>query len=189
MKLSVWAKREGIHYMTAWRWWRNGKLPVPAYQTPSGSVMVSLPEARGGRTAVYARVAAHDRTKDLDRQVARVTAWATAQGQRVDEVVTEFGSGVNGKRRTLLRMLANPDMTTMIVEHRDRLARFGVDAIKAALDAQGRRLLVVDPAETSDDLARDIIEVLTAFCARLYGRRGARLRATAAVKAAKRVTI
>ncbi len=151
--------------------------------------MVSLPEALGGRTAVYARVSTHDRTKDLDRQVARVTAWATAQGQRVDEVVTEVGSGLNGKRRKLLRMLANPDMATMIVEHRDRLARFGVEAIKAALDAQGRRLLVVDPAETSDDLVRDLIEVLTAFCARLSGRRGARSRATAAVNAAKRVRI
>ncbi len=80
-------------------------------------------------------------------------------------------------------------MTTIIVEHRDRLARFGVDAIKAALDAQGRRLLVVDPADTSDDLAKDMIDVLTSFCARLYGRRGARSRATAAVKRAKSVTI
>ncbi len=187
MKLSVWAKREGIHYMTAWRWWRNGKLPVPAYKTPSGSVMVSLPEDRGGRTAAYARVSAHDQTRDLDRQVARVTAWAMAQGQRVDLVVTEVGSGLTGKRRKLLQLLANSNMTTIIVEHRDRLARFGVDAIKAALDAQGRRLLVVDPAETSDDLGRDMIEVLTLFCARLYGRRGARSRATAAVKAAKNV--
>lgn len=189
MKLSVWAKREGIHYMTAWRWWRNGKLPVPVYQTPSGSVIVSLPEAREGRTAVYARVSAPDQTKALDRQVARVTAWATAQGQRVDEVVMEVGSGLTGKRRNLLRMLANPDITTIIVEHWDRLARFGVDAIKAALDAQGRRLLVVDPADTSDDLAKDMIEVLTSFCARLYGRRGARSRATAAAKAAKSVTV
>ncbi len=86
-------------------------------------------------------------------------------------------------------MLANPDMTTIIVEHRDRLARFGVEAIKAALDAQGQRLLVVDPADTSDDLARDMMEALTTCCARLYGRRGARSPGTAAVKAAKRVTI
>ncbi len=189
MKLSVWANREGIHYMTAWRWWRNGKLPVPAYQTHSGSVMISLPAAHGGCTAVYARVAAHDQTKDLDRQVARVTAWATARGQRVNEVVTEVGSGLTGKRRKLLRMLANPDLTTIIVEHRDRLATFGVEAIKAALDAQGRRLRVLDPGDTSDDLGRDMMEVLTWCCARIFGRRGARSRATAAVKAAKRVRI
>ena len=189
VKLSVWAKREGIHYMTAWRWWRNGKLPVPAYQAPSGSVIISLPEDRGGRTAVYARVSAYDQTKDLDRQVTRVTTWATTQGQRVDQVVTEVGSGLTGKRRKLLRMLANPEMTTIIVENRDRLARFGFDAIKAALDAQGRRLLVADSAEPSDDLRRDMIEILTAFCAHLYGRRGARSRATAAVNAAKSVTV
>ena len=151
--------------------------------------MVSVPEDREGVTAVYARVSAHDQTKDLDRQVARVTAWATVQGHRVDRVVTEVGSGLTSRRRKLLRMLANPDMATIIVEHRDRLARFGVDAIKAALEAQGRRLLVVDPADTADDLARDMIEVLTSFCARLYGRRGARSRATAAVKSAKSVMI
>ncbi len=65
-------------------------------------------------------------------------------------------------------------MTMIIVEHRKRLARFGVDAIEAALDGQGRRLLVVDAADTSDDLAKNLINVLTSFCARLYGCRGAR---------------
>ncbi len=172
--------------MTAWRWWRDGKLPVPAYQTPSGSVIVTVPAASMGRTAIYARVAFSDQAPDLDRQVARLTAWATATRRPVDDVVTEVGSGLTGRRRKLLRLLADPRITTVIVEHRDRLARFGVEAIKAALEAQGRQILVVDPDETTDDLGRDMIEVLTAFCARLYGRRGARTRALVAVKAAKR---
>ncbi len=54
------------------------------------------------------------------------------------------------------------------------------EAVKAALDAQGRRLVVVDPQDTTDDLVRDMIDILTSFCARLYGRRGARNRALAA---------
>jgi putative resolvase len=98
------------------------------------------------------------------------------------------GSGLNGKRRKLLALLANPQVNAIIVEHRDRLARFGVEALKAALAASGRRLIVVDPAECSDDLVRDMLEVLTSFCARLYGQHGARHRARAAVKAAKRGT-
>jgi putative resolvase len=73
-----------------------------------------------------------------------------------------------------------------VVEHRDRLARVGVEHLEAALAAQGRRLLVADPDETTDDLVRDMIEVLTSFCARLYGRRGARNRALRALTAAKR---
>jgi putative resolvase len=135
---------------------------------------------------LYARVSAHDQRADLDRQVARLAAWATGQGMIVAEVVCEVGTGVNSKRPRLKQLLADPHATTIVVEHRDRLARFGVEHLEAALSAQGRRLLVVDPGETSDDLTRDMIEVLTGFCARLYGRHGARNRALRAVTCAKR---
>lgn len=186
VKLSDWARREGISYITAWRWWRNGKLPVPVHQTPSGTIIVDIPPRAAGRAVVYARVSSSDQATDLDRQVARVTAWATKHGHPVDAVVAEIGSGLNGKRRRLLRLLADPDVSTILVEHRDRLARFGVEAVAAALGAQGRRIVVVDPEEMADDLARDMIEVLTSFCARLYGRRGARNRALTALRTAKR---
>ncbi len=186
VKLSEWARQQDIHYMTAWRWWRGGKLPVPAYQTPSGSVLVTVPAAGAGRTAVYTRVGSSVQASDLDRQVARLTAWATANGHSVEEVITEVGSGLNGRRRKLLRMLADPTITTIVVEHRDRLARVGVEVVRAALTAQGRRIIIVDADETTDDLGRDMLEVLTSFCARLYGWRGARTRALVAVKAAKR---
>jgi len=143
------------------------------------------PEAVAGRTAVCARVSSHDQRSDLERQVARVTEWATANGVAVDNVVTEVGSGVNGRRRRFQRLLADRHVKIIVVEHRDRLARFGVEHIEAALSAQGRRVVVVDPGEAKDDLVRDMIEVLTWFCARLYGRRGARNRALRAVTAAK----
>jgi putative resolvase len=187
MKLSAWAEREGIHYMTAWRWWKAGKLPVPAYQTPSGSIIVELPVpgSQPGRTVVYTRVSSHDQRPDLDRQIARLTQWATQEGLQVAEVVAEVGSGLNGRRTKLRRLLADPAVTTIVVEHRDRLARFGVEQLDAALAAHGRRVLVADPAETTDDLVCDMVEVLTSFCARLYGRRGARNRAMRAVTATK----
>jgi putative resolvase len=123
MKLSEWAERQGIHYMTAWRWWKAGKLPVPAHQTPSGSIMVELPDSPPGRTVIYARVSSHDHSLDLDRQIARVTRWATQEGLAVAEVVAEVGAGLNGKRAKLRRLLADPQATTIVVEHRDRLAR------------------------------------------------------------------
>ena len=137
------------------------------------------------RVVLYARVSSYDQRSDLDRQVARLTTWATAQGMAVTEVVTEVGSGMNGKRRRLQRVLADPTAETIVVEHRDRLARFGVDNLEAALAAQGRRIAVVDPGEVDDDLVRDMTEVLTSFCARLYGRRGARNRALKALGCAK----
>ena len=76
MKLSEWAEQEGIHYQTAWKWFRDGKLPVPAVRTPSGTILVEVPRASAtgsARAVVYARVSSHDQRSDLDRQVARMT--------------------------------------------------------------------------------------------------------------------
>ena len=100
-------------------------------------------------------------------------------------IVAEVGVGLNGNRAKLRRLLADPQATTIVVEHRDRLARFGVDYLAAALAAQGRRIVAVEADETTDDLVGDLVEVLTSLCARLYGRRGARNRAMRALTATK----
>ena len=185
MKLSEWARQQGIHYTTAWRWWRKGTLPVPAYQTASGTILVDAePESTSGRVVVYARVSSHDQRADLDRQVAEATRGAVAAGLAVDEVVTEVGSGVNGRRRKLTRLLSDPNVSTIVVTDRDRLARFGVCHLEAVLAAHGRDVVVIDDGEVDDDLVRDMTEVLTSLCARLYGRRGARNRAEKALRCA-----
>lgn len=114
-----------------------------------------------------------------------VTGWVTGQGLTVAGVVREVGSGLNGKRPKLRRILSDPPATVIVVEHRDRLGRFGLAHVDAALAAHGRRLIVADPGETTGNLVRDMIEVLTSMCPRLYGRRGARNRAMRAVTAAK----
>ncbi|MFE4955882.1 IS607 family transposase [Streptomyces sp. NPDC056653] len=187
MKLSEWAARNGVHYQTAWTWAKEGRMPVPVVQTPSGTWLVTGPVPQAaGRVVVYCRVSSGDRKADLERQVARTVQGATAQGLTVADVVTEVGSGLNGRRRKLHRLLADPGVGTIVVEHRDRLARFGVEHLEGALSAAGRRLVVLDPAETADadDLVRDITEALTSMCARLYGRRSAKNRAARAVAVA-----
>ena len=73
----------------------------------------------------------------------------------------------------------------MVVEHRDRLARMNAELVEAALSAHGRRLVILDDGEVDDDLVRDMTEVLTSFCARLYGKRSARNRAEKALRCAK----
>jgi putative resolvase len=75
-------------------------------------------------------------SSDLDRQVARLTTWATENGFEVGQVVSEVGSGLNGKRPKLRRVLSDPDAKVILVQHRDRLARFGVEHLEAALAAQ-----------------------------------------------------
>lgn len=187
MKLAEWARANGVHPQTAYRWFREDRMPVPARRLESGTIWVdAAPADESGRVVIYARVSSHDQRHDLDRQVARLAAWATGNGHAVSEVVTEVGSGLNGKRPKLRRVLSDPSASMVVVEHRDRLARFGVEHLEAALSAHGRKVVVTDPGETADDLVRDMIEVLTSMCARLYGRRGARNRAMRAVTAAGR---
>ena len=188
MRLAEWAEREGVHYQTAWKWFRDGKLPVPARQTATGVILVDVPRReQAAGVALYARVSSSDQREDLDRQVGRLAAWATRQGLGVTSTVSEVGSGLNGSRSELKRLLADPSVGTVVVEHRERLARFGVEYVEAALEAQGRRLVMVEDREVDDDLVRDITEVLTSMCARLYGRRSAKRRARRAIEAAGEV--
>jgi len=161
-------------------------MPVPARRLPSGTIMVDVvgggtPQ---GQVVVYARVSSAGQRADLDRQVARVTAWVTGQNVAVSRVVTEVGSALNGPRKKFLGLLRDPDVSTIVVEHRDRFARFGAEYVQAALSAQGRRLLVADPAGVDDDLVADVTEILTSLCARLYGRRAAAERVGRAVAVA-----
>ena len=137
--------------------------------------------AHVGKTAIYARVSSSDQKPDLDRQVARVTTWATSNGHSIDSVVTEVWSTLNGKRRKFLALLWDPEVTTIVVEDRDRFARFGAEYVAAALDANHRRMAVVADAEVDDDLVRDMTELMTSLCARLYGRRSAKNRAEKAL--------
>ena len=96
-----------------------------------------------------------------------------------------LGSGLNGNREKLLKILANPSASIIIVEHRDRLARFGSDYIISALSSANREVQIINESECNDDLVQDMIDVLTSFCATLYGRRSAKNRAKKAMDAAR----
>ena len=189
MNLTEWARRQGIHPQTAYNWFHAGTLPVPAVRVNQRTILVSPEAAMSTPTealGLYARVSSHDQREDLDRQVARLTEWAAETGQPVVRVEAEVGSGMSGSRTKLRRLLADPKVSVVVVEHRDRLARVNAELVEAALSAQGRRLVVIDEGEVDDDLVRDMTEVLTSFCARLYGRRSARNRAEKALRCAER---
>lgn len=188
MNLTEWARSEGVHPQTAYRWFREGVLPVPAVRVNQRTVLVNPGSsiAPAGGVGLYARVSSHDQRADLDRQVARLSEWAAKANVSVVRVEAEVGSGMNGARRKVRRLLADPRVSTVVVEHRDRLGRINTELVEAALSAAGRRLVVLDSGEVTDDLVRDMVEVLTSFCARLYGRRSARNRAIKAVGCAQR---
>jgi len=134
----------------------------------------------GGVVAAYCRMSSADQKDDLERQIGRVVVEATGRGLAVGKVVSEVGSGMNGHRRKLTKLLSDPGVTVIVVEHRDRLTRFGFEHLAAC----GRRIVVLEDSETTSDLVRDVTEVLTSLCARLYGQRSASRRAAKAVAVA-----
>jgi putative resolvase len=178
MKLSQYAKKAGISYKTAWRWYKAGTLD--AYQTPTGMVVVRDPQFERpttGRVALYARVSSAAQKGDLERQVQRLRDYAAARGYPVAKLVTEIGSGIGDSCPKFLKLLADPTIGTIIVEHKDRSTRFGWNYITTLMEAQGRRMEAVFPDEPKDDLVNDVISIITSMAARIYGRRGSKRRA------------
>jgi putative resolvase len=144
VNLTEWARAQGIHVTTAYRWYREGKLPVPARKV--GRLILVSPETAASAApkdgvGLYARVSSHDQKADLDRQVARLSAWAAQAGLPVVRVESEVGSGMNGSRAKVRRLLADPTAAVVVVEHRDRLGRMNTELAEAALSAHNRRLL------------------------------------------------
>jgi hypothetical protein len=142
------------------------------------------------RVARHRRQIGHGASQRLDVHPGPVTrdiedplgSWRART--RPFDVVAEIGAGLNGKRKELLCVLRDPKVSRIVVEHRDRLAQFGYEMPEAALSAAGKRVVVVEEGGVTDDLVRDLLEILTAACGRLYGSRSARNRARRALEAA-----
>ena len=182
MRLTDWAEYMGVPRITAYRWYRKGKIPYETKKISDRIVMVYMPVPDTEGVALYARVSSQDQKSDLDRQVARLSEYAAEHDLHVVKIVKEVGSGMNENRSGLGKLLLDSNINRIVVEHKDRFGRMNVELTRKALQAAGRDVIVVDEAELDDDLVADMVDVLTSFCARLYGRRGAKNRAVAAAK-------
>ena len=171
MKLSQYAKKVGVTYKTAYRWYRAGTLD--AYQTASGIIIVrenADEKPLIGRVALYARVSSLGQKEDLERQIQRLKDYAAAKGYQVSKVVTEIASGLDDQRPKLEKLLADTSIGTIVVENRDRLTRFGSHYIETLLEAQGRHLEMIFSGDTGDELVDDFVAVISSMAARIYGR-------------------
>src|SRR5258707_3573990 len=183
MKLSQYAKQQGISYRTALRWFRDGS--IQGYQAPSGTILVTEREPMQAvqKVAIYARVASAEHRANLERQAERLTQYCTTRGYQVAQVVKEIASGSNDSRPKLLSLLRDSSITLLVVEHKDRLTRFGFRYIETLLELQGRKIEVVNVAENDkEDLLHDLASIVYAFCARLYGQRLAKRKTERLVK-------
>ena len=185
IRLTDWGRQYGLDPQSTWRMLNEGRLPPGLQVERVGRIWyVVLPEEQPALLTVgYARVSSHEQKPQLEPQADRLWAYAGRNGITLDRVVSEVASGLNDRRPKLRRLLADPMVGTILIEHRDRLARFGVGMVEAMLEARGGSLLVVEDKEVDDDLVRDMTEILTCFCARLYGRRSAANRARKAISA------
>ena len=179
----------GVSISTLRRWEASGKL-MPEH-TPGGHRRYDLAKLRPElfraldeaerRTLAYARVSSHDQKADLERQKQVLELYCARQGWTF-EVISDLGSGMNYRKKGLKRLLAailDGSVGRLVVTHKDRLLRFGAELVFAICEAKGVEVVILNRGEDTsfeEDLAKDVLEIVTVFSARLYGSRSHRNR-------------
>lgn len=174
IKLTTYAKLNDVTPRTVWNWIKKGLVKYE--RTETNRILIIQDEEynpiKPPRVAVYARVSSAENKENLERQKDRLVSYANAKGYKVEKIITEIGSGLNDQRPKLEKLLTDKTIDIIIVEHKDRLARFGVNYIEKLLALDDRRIEVVNPqTNEKDDLMQDFVSIITSFCARLYGKR------------------
>jgi len=155
-------------------------------QTESGALLVQVEEEtkiKPEYNIVYARVSSSENKNNLNSQAERISQFCNAKGWVVNEIVKECASGLNDKRPKLQKILKENKATRIIVEHKDRLTRFGFEYIKTLFD--GEIIIINEDKENEKDLMNDFISLVTSFCSRLYGQRRSKRKTEQLIKELK----
>ena len=128
------------------------------------------------RVVTYARVSSHDQKDDLTRQSNVLKSYIETQAYKNVTNIEDLGSGLNDKKKgflKLVQMIFNHEFEILVINHRDRLLRFGVDLMEIICINHSVRLIVLEDKKKSfeEQLTQDVIELMTVFCAKLYGKR------------------
>jgi putative resolvase len=181
IKIGEAAKLLGITVQTLRRWELEGSFP-PDRKSEGGTRYYSLERIIGVKasendlTIAYARVSSHDQKKDLETQAKLLTQYCTAQGWQF-EVVQDLGSGMNYRKKglkKLLELVLEGKIKRLVLTHKDRLLRFGSELIFAMCEAREIEVVMINKGEDlsfEEELAQDVLEIITVFSARLYGSR------------------
>lgn len=178
------AETLGVSTSTLRRWEKSGKL-IP--ERTSGNqrrydlskiqpeqYRESGKEAR--KTVAYARVSSHDQKADLERQKQMLELYCVTQGWAF-EVIADLGSGMNYHKKGLKRLLEailEDRVGRLVITHKDRLLRFGAELVFAICEAKEVEVVILNKGQDTsfeEDLAKDVLEIITVFSARLYGSR------------------
>jgi len=180
-KLSIAeaAKLKGVSPSTLRRWEAEGKL-IPE-RTANGHRRYDLSQLLGIKaelsyTLGYCRVSSQDQKDDLKRQIEVVELFCAAHGWQ-HEIIEDLGSGLNYSKRglkRLIRLIVDGKVERLVLTHKDRLLRFGSELIFSLCEHFGAEVVIINRTEDStfeEDLASDVLEIITVFSARLYGSR------------------
>jgi len=178
------AKFLGVCPQTLRRWEREGRL-LPDERTPGGRRRYDLVRLRPElfhapepqrRTIAYARVSSPDQKEALERQKQMLELYCARQGWTF-EVIADLGSGMNDHKKGLKRLLdaiIDGQVGRLVITHKDRLLRFGAELVFAICEAKNVEVVILNQGEDTtfeEDLAKDVLEIITVFSARLYGSR------------------
>jgi predicted site-specific integrase-resolvase len=171
VKLSSYAKKNGVCYQTAYNWWKNGYLK--GKQLPSGTIIVEEEKEINEnlkKCVLYTRVSTSEQKEHIDRQLERVRNYAVSKGYQIINEYKEIASGLNDNRKFLNKILNDNSFDVLIVEHKDRLTRFGFSYIEHFLNYKKQTIEVINLSENS--VMDDFVSIVTCFCSKIYGRRG-----------------
>lgn len=175
IKLSQYAKKHGLSYRTAVNHFHRG-LILDAYQLPTGTIVIpdniDIGKKKEEYIITYSRVSSSENKKNLDLQSKRLIDFCNANGWKTHENIKEIGSGLNDKRPKLLKIIKDGKATKLVVEHKDRLSRFGSSFIEGACKHFGCEVIYVNVADNDkEDIVQDFVNIITSFCAKIYGQR------------------
>lgn len=180
VKLSEYAKLIGYRYITVWKKYKEGKITPTRKEGNRVLVMIDEDEmfplsSKNNRVAIYARVSDNDSKDNLVRQQERLESYATMRGYHIVKSIKEVGSGLDDSRTKLVKLLADPtEYDILLVEHKDRLTRFGFNYIETLLKSMNKRVEVANASEENSNLIEDMIFIVYSFSERLYGSRRAK---------------
>jgi predicted site-specific integrase-resolvase len=180
IKIGEAAALLGVSVITLRKWEGSGEL-LPDRKTRGGTRYYDAAKLLGlgdadFPTIGYARVSSHDQKADLDRQQEMLETYCAAKGWRT-EVIRDLGSGMNFNKKGLTRLLEiilRKKTKRLVLTHKDRLLRFGAELVFALCELQGIEIVIIHKGERptfEQELAEDILEIITVFSARLYGSR------------------
>ena len=178
IKLSQWAKRNKLTYVSAYNHYKQGLIDnIKVLKT--GTVLVGIEDEQistnnisNKSVILYSRVSSNQMKDNLIRQDQRLYDYAISNGFNIIDRILEVGSGMNDHRNKLIKLFQRDDWKYLIVEHKDRLTRFGFNYIETLLNRLNKEIIVIDQSiEDKNDIMSDLISIIYSFSARIYGKR------------------